>query len=110
MTTEVAPPEFACTIRTPPGSSEASGRLVLAKAEYWGPETREIPVSFLDISDRATIDMILSHANAWDCGVRFVWSPSGGWVRITTGPGGYWAGLGKGILRWPAGQPNMNLQ
>jgi hypothetical protein len=112
--------EFRCVIRYPslegegepsaPDGVQFNTLIAVSKAAYWGRDVTELPTSFLDVSDAPTRNMILEHLNEWEIGIKFVWSQSGGVIRITTGAGGYWSVLGKGALQVPRGNPTMNLQ
>ena len=53
---------------------------------------------------------ILSHLNAWACGIQFVETRGTGQVRISRGAGGYWSYLGTDILHIATTRPTMNLQ
>lgn len=86
-------------------------RIALITAKYWGPATRQLSVSFMDPSvpyDLRT--RIVSHMNAWQCGVTFSLVPGVGLVRISLGPGGYWSYVGTDILHIAPASPTMNLQ
>jgi hypothetical protein len=118
--TDPARDEFACVVRYPsledggepdaPDGVQFNTLIAVSKVAYWGRDVTELPTSFLDTNSPETRELILSHLNEWEIGIRFVWSRSGGVIRITTGAGGYWSVLGRGALQVPAGNPTMNLQ
>lgn len=92
---------------TDPG---ALGALVQKR---WGLKGVDLTVSFMEATEQALKERILSHMNAWrdvaGANVRFVLTSSTGMVRLTREGDGYWSNLGTDILRVPAGQPTMCL-
>lgn len=86
-------------------------RIALVTAKYWGPATRQLSVSFMDPSVPYDLrSRILTHMNAWQCGVTFSLVDGIGLVRISLAPGGYWSYVGTDILHIAPASPTMNLQ
>jgi hypothetical protein len=94
-------------------------RLALDVTRYWGRGGVHLTVGFIETSDRALRDRILSHLNAWSekANVRFVPSDVDPQVRIARrtaqeapGNDGYWSNLGTDVLLIDAHQPTMNLE
>jgi hypothetical protein len=87
-------------------------RIAVLTSKYWGPAQRRLTVSFMDSTDTALRNRILSHMNAWSqrCGISFVYTAGTGQVRISRGGGGYWSYLGTDILLIPRNRPTMNLE
>lgn len=79
-------------------------------SKTWGARPRVLSVSFLDGGPTGLKSRILSHMNAWDCGITFALTDGQGEVRITRSGSGYWSYLGTDILSVSPGQPTMNLQ
>lgn len=84
-------------------------RIAVLTSKYWGPSLRRLTVSFLGTVAPELRTRILSHLNAWQCGITFIESGVGQ-VRISLGPGGYWSYLGTDILHIAPTSPTMNLQ
>jgi hypothetical protein len=86
--------------------------IALLTSKYWGPQQRQLTVSFMEPTPADLRDRIISHANAWGtrCGISFVWTQGVGQVRISRGSGGYYSYLGTDILHIPAGRQTMNLE
>jgi len=86
--------------------------LTLLVSKYWGPQPRQLAVSFMESTPQDLKNRILQHMNAWrGCGcISFVLTSGTGDVRISRGAGGYWSYLGTDIRLIPANKPTMNLQ
>jgi hypothetical protein len=86
--------------------------IALLTPKYWGPQQRQLTVSFMEPTPADLRDRIISHANAWSsrCGISFVWTQGVGQVRISRGGGGYYSYLGTDVLHIPAGRQTMNLE
>jgi hypothetical protein len=86
--------------------------IAVLTSKYWGPQQRQLTVSFMDSTPADLRDRILAHANAWStrCGISFVWTQGVGQVRISRGGGGYYSYLGPDILHIPANRQTMNLE
>lgn len=86
--------------------------IALLTTKYWGPQPRQLTVSFMEQTSADLRNRIISHMNAWhsQCGISFVYTAANGQVRISRGGGGYWSYLGTDILHIPANQQTMNLQ
>jgi hypothetical protein len=80
--------------------------------KYWGPEPRQLTVSFMETTPSDLRARILYHMNAWarSGGISFVETQETGQVRISRGPGGYYSYLGTDILYIPKNRQTMNLQ
>ncbi len=81
--------------------------------KYWGREPRTLSVSFMDAPPADLRSRILSHLNAWDCGIRFEETRGLGEVRIAReagANGGYWSYLGTDVLLIPDEEQTMNLE
>ncbi len=79
--------------------------------KYWGPQPRQLTVSFMESIASDLRTRILSHMNQWaksGC-ISFAWTQGVGQVRISRG-GGYWSYLGTDILHIPQDRQTMNLQ
>jgi hypothetical protein len=86
--------------------------IAVMTTKYWGPQPRQLTVSFMDSASPALRARILSHMNAWattGC-VSFVETGGTGQVRIAFGPTGHWSYLGIDISSIPTNRPTMNLQ
>jgi len=86
--------------------------IAMLTSKYWGPSPRQLTVSFLESTDKSLRAKILQHMNAWNktaC-ISFVETKSGGEVRISREPGGFWSYLGTDILYIPEDRPTMNLE
>jgi len=86
--------------------------LVLMTQRYWGPDPRQLTVSFMERAPANLRTRILSHMNAWTkttC-ISFVETQGTGDVRISLGPGGFWSYLGTDIQHIPKSQQTMNLE
>jgi len=84
--------------------------IVVLTSKYWGSARRRLTVSFMETTPADLRNRILSHMNAWACGVQFVYTAGTGQVRISRGAGGFWSYLGTDILHIAAGRQTMNLQ
>jgi hypothetical protein len=87
-------------------------RIALLTAKYWGPQVRQLTVSFMESTPQDLRARIVSHLNAWNrtAGISFVETRGTGQVRISLGGGGYWSYLGTDILHIPPDQQTMNLE
>src|SRR5947208_7627773 len=65
-------------------------RIAMLTSRYWGPARRQLSVSFMEAASDDLRVRILSHMNAWDCGVEFAPTDGVGEVRISREPGGWW--------------------
>jgi hypothetical protein len=98
------------------GASMALGiapqRIAVMVQKYWGPQQRQLTVSFIEQPAPELRRRILSHMNAWSsrCGISFVETRGVGQVRISLQGSGYWSYLGTDILHVPQDRPTMNLQ
>lgn len=91
----------------------APERIAMLTSKYWGPAARRLTVSFVEKPEYQMRLKVLRHMNAWrdgGCAVRFVYVKSGGDVRITTEPDGYWSYLGTDIHMIPDSDPTMCLE
>jgi len=88
-------------------------RIAVLTAKYWGPQPRQVTVSFMESTPSDLRARIVSHLNAWNraggC-ISFVETRGTGQVRISRGGGGYWSYLGTDILHIPPSQQTMNLE
>ena len=84
--------------------------IAVLTSKYWGTARRRLTVSFVETTPADLRTRILSHLNAWACGIQFVETSGTGHVRISRGAGGYWSYLGTDILHIAAHRPTMNLQ
>ncbi|MDI4232176.1 M12 family metallopeptidase [Bradyrhizobium sp. Arg237L] len=80
--------------------------------KYWGPQQRQLTVSFLDGGPSDLRRRIIQHMNAWNqtAGISFVETRGVGKVRISRNQAGYWSYLGTDILHIPSNRPTLNLQ
>jgi hypothetical protein len=87
-------------------------RIAVLTAKYWGPQPRQLTVSFMESTPPDLRARIVSHLNAWNRsgGISFVETRGTGQVRISRGGGGYWSYLGTDILHIPPSQQTMNLE
>jgi hypothetical protein len=87
-------------------------RIALLTAKYWGPQSRQLTVSFMESTPDDLRARVVSHLNAWNrtAGISFVETRGTGQVRISFGGGGYWSYLGTDILHIPPDQQTMNLE
>jgi hypothetical protein len=87
-------------------------RIAVLTAKYWGPQQRQLTVSFMESTPDDLRARIVSHLNAWNrtAGISFVQTRGTGQVRISRGGGGYWSYLGTDILHIPTNQQTMNLE
>jgi hypothetical protein len=98
------------------GASMAFGiepqRIAVMVQKYWGPQQRQLTVSFMEQPAGDLRRRILSHMNAWSsrCGISFVETGGVGQVRISLRGGGFWSYLGTDILHIPQNRPTMNLE
>jgi len=84
--------------------------IVVLTAKYWGPDRRTLTVSFMEQTPPDLRNRILSHMNAWQCAINFVYTAGTGQVRISFGPGGFWSYLGTDILHIATNRQTMNLE
>jgi hypothetical protein len=87
-------------------------RIAVLTAKYWGPQSRQLTVSFMETTPPDLRTRIVSHLNAWNRSgsISFVETRGTGQVRISRSGGGYWSYLGTDILHIPPGQQTMNLE
>jgi Astacin (Peptidase family M12A) len=87
-------------------------RIAVLTAKYWGPQRRQLTVSFMESTPADLRARIVSHLNAWNRsgGISFVETRGTGQVRISRSGGGYWSYLGTDILHIPLSQQTMNLE
>jgi hypothetical protein len=80
--------------------------------KYWGPQQRQLTVSFLDGGPSDLRRRIIAHMNAWNqtAGISFVETRGVGKVRISRNQAGYWSYLGTDIMHIPSNRPTLNLQ
>ncbi|MFF0943301.1 hypothetical protein ACFYE2_03620 [Kocuria sp. CPCC 205300] len=84
--------------------------LTLTTSKYWGPKPRTLSVSFMETTSTDLKERILSHLNAWSCGITFALTSNTGDIRISRGQGGYWSYLGTDTRLIPTNRQTMNLQ
>jgi Astacin (Peptidase family M12A) len=87
-------------------------RLSVLVQKYWGPQPRQLTVSFTETTQAELRRKIVSHMNAWTqagC-IEFAFTEGVGQVRISRGPGGYYSYLGTDIMMIPRNRQTMNLQ
>jgi hypothetical protein len=84
--------------------------IAVLTSKYWGAARRRLTVSFMDMTPADLRTRILSHMNAWSCGIEFVETSGTGQVRISRGAGGFWSYLGTDILHIATNRQTMNLQ
>lgn len=86
--------------------------LAVLTSKYWGPQLRQMTVSFMETTPPELRARIVSHMNAWKncCGISFAETAGIGDVRISRAQGGYWSYLGTDIRLIPKNRPTMNLQ
>jgi hypothetical protein len=87
-------------------------RIAVITSKYWGPNPRQLTVSFMEGTPADLKARIISHMNAWTktgC-ISFVGTNGTGDVRISRGPGGFWSYLGTDIKHIPRNRQTMNLQ
>jgi hypothetical protein len=87
-------------------------RIAVLTSKYWGPTPRMLTVGFMETTSADLRTRIISHMRAWNrtASISFVETNGTGDVRISRGPGGYWAYLGTDILHIPKNRPTMNLE
>lgn len=85
-------------------------RIAVLTSKYWGTARRRLTVSFLETTPADLRSRILSHMNAWSCGIQFVETSGTGQVRISRGAGGYWSYLGTDIQHIAPHRQTMNLE
>lgn len=95
-----------------PFQIEPAAFLSVLTSKYWGTGGVKLGVSFMETTTQELRDKIIAHMNAWNqwCNVQFAYSQSGGEVRISRGPGGYYSYLGTDVLHIPKNQQTMNLE
>jgi hypothetical protein len=86
--------------------------IALLTSKYWGPQPRQLSVSFMESPEPELRARVLSHMNVWSesCGISFAETAGTGDVRISFGPGGYWSYLGTDVTLIPQNQQTMNLE
>jgi hypothetical protein len=84
--------------------------VTLLTTKYWGPLPKTLSVSFMETTPSDLKARILSHFNAWSCGITFALTSGTGNIRISRGSGGYWSYLGTDTKLIPANRPTMNLE
>ena len=86
-------------------------RIAVLTAKYWGPQPRQLTVSFMETTPADLRARVVGHLNAWSRSgsISFV-ATRGRPVRISRGGGGYWSYLGTDILHIPPSQQTMNLE
>jgi hypothetical protein len=84
--------------------------IAVLTSKYWGSARRTLTVSFMERTPTDLRNRILLHMNAWQSGIRFVFTQSTGQVRISRGGGGYWSYLGTDVTHISTSRPTMNLQ
>ncbi|GAA3672543.1 hypothetical protein GCM10023081_08610 [Arthrobacter ginkgonis] len=91
---------------------DAPARATLFVSKYWGPQPKQLSVSFLETTPADLRARIVSHLNAWNesAGISFTETAGTGDVRISRGPGGYYSYLGTDIQLIPQNRQTMNLQ
>lgn len=100
--------QWTLTAGSPDG--DVAPAITLRPSFYWGSNERKLGVTFLDNLSQGLRTKILSHMNAWKCGIKFGESRDGV-VRITTGdPRGHWSWIGTQILNVRPGSPTMSLK
>jgi hypothetical protein len=87
-------------------------RLTLTTSKYWGPQPKQLSVSFMENTPGDLRARIVSHLNAWTvtAGISFAETSGVGQVRISRGSGGYYSYLGTDILLIPTNRQTMNLE
>jgi astacin (peptidase family M12A) len=87
-------------------------RIAVLTAKYWGPQPRQLTVSFMETTPADLRARIVSHLNAWNRSgsFSFVETQDTGQVRISRGGGGFWSYLGTDVLLIPPSQQTMNLE
>jgi hypothetical protein len=85
-------------------------RIAVLTSKYWGPSRRRLTVSFVESTPSELRNRIISHLNAWQCGIQFVHTSGTGQVRISRETDGYWSYLGTDILHIATNRPTMSLQ
>lgn len=85
-------------------------RIAVLTSKYWGTARRRLTVSFLETTPADLRARIVSHMNAWSCGIQFVETSGTGQVRISRGAGGYWSYLGTDIQHIATNRQTMNLE
>jgi hypothetical protein len=85
-------------------------QIAVLTGKYWGAANRRLTVRFMETTPANLRARILSHLNAWSCGIQFVETSDVGNVRISRGTGGYWSYLGTDILHIATDRQTMNLQ
>ncbi|HTY83717.1 MAG TPA: M12 family metallopeptidase, partial [Silvibacterium sp.] len=105
-------PQVELLARIIPNFKPTPEHIAAMTSKYWRSGKVAMTVSFVDLTDSALQDKILSHMNAWAprANVAFTKVASGGQVRIATKVGdGHWSYIGTDILTIAANQPTMNL-
>jgi hypothetical protein len=84
--------------------------ITVLTTKYWGPLGKRLTVSFTESTPTDLRNRIISHLNAWQCGVTFVFTAGTGQVRISRAQQGYWSYVGTDVLHIATNRPTMNLQ
>jgi Astacin (Peptidase family M12A) len=84
--------------------------ITVLTTKYWGPLGKRLTVSFMEPTPTDLRNRIVSHLNAWQCGVNFVFTAGTGQVRISRAQQGYWSYVGTDVLHIALNRPTMNLQ
>jgi hypothetical protein len=84
-------------------------QIAVMTTKWWGPRTRVLEVRFLDNPTASLRKRILTHMNAWECGITFRETRADGQVRISRDYGGYWSYPGTDVLLIKSGA-TMNLE
>ena len=79
-------------------------------SKFWGSQTSELSVQFLDNPTAACRRMILEAANSWDCRIIFRETSGPGQVRLSRDKSGLYSYLGQDILMVPADRETINFQ
>jgi hypothetical protein len=92
------------------GSLLKPEHIAVLTSKYWGPTRRRLTVSFTEQTPSDLRTRIISHLNAWGCGIQYAFTTGTGQVRISRGAGGYWSYLGTDILHIATNRQTMNLE
>lgn len=86
--------------------------LAARTTKYWGAKGVDLTVSFMEVVPQGLKDRTLKFMNTWGefSNVKFKQVATGGNVRISYGPGGYFSYLGPDILSVAYNKQTMNLQ
>ena len=84
--------------------------IAVLTSKYWGSARRSLTVSFMESTPADLRNRIISHLNAWQCGITFVFTAGTGNIRISRGSGGFYSYLGTDVLHIATNRQTMNLQ